>query len=224
MAASGHATSATSDAGAAGCPGSRRTDGRAPARLIAATRYARPVPLPLEPKPPLTASVREHDPRSFEVARLLCDAIAAARPDAAPEHVGSTAVPGLPGKGVIDLLIPADPAGIRSLTASLLDLGFHRQRNRDPFPPTRPMLEAALRHDGDLFIIHVHVVPSADPEVSELRGFRDALRGDPVLREAYAAEKRRVVSSGVTDTTDYAVEKGRFVEQALRHLGLRPSA
>lgn len=181
------------------------------------------MPLPLEPKPSLTVSVREHDARSFEVARLVCEAITAARPDVAPEHVGSSAVPGLPGKGFIDLVIPADPADIPSLTASLLDLGFHRQRNRDPFPPTRPMLEAALRHDGDLFIIHVHVIPSADPEIAELRGFRDALRGDPALREAYAAEKRRVVSSGVTDTTDYAIEKGRFVERALRRLGLRPS-
>ena len=180
-------------------------------------------PLPLEPKPRLPAAYHEHDPRAFDVARLLCDAITAAWPGAAPEHIGSSSVPGLPGKGYVDLQLPADPADIPAIPEALVAIGLHRQTNRDPFPPTRPMLEGALRHDGTLFILHVHIIPAGEPEIQAARAFRDALRRDPALREAYAAEKRRIIAEGITDGVDYAVAKGHFVEDVLRRLGLLPS-
>src|SRR5919108_3194380 len=59
--------------------------------------------------------VRDHDQRAFAVAEHLIARIAAAPPGTVVEHVGSTAVAGLPGKGVIDLLIAA---GARSGTAT----------------------------------------------------------------------------------------------------------
>src|SRR4029453_7601422 len=40
------------------------------------------------------------------------------------EHVGSSAVPELPGKGIIDLLLPAEPADIPAPAQALLELGF----------------------------------------------------------------------------------------------------
>ena len=48
-------------------------------------------------------------------------------------------MPELAGKGIIDLLLPVDPAGLTGVTQALFGLGFQLQ---DPhaFPPTRPML------------------------------------------------------------------------------------
>jgi len=174
--------------------------------------------LRIEPKPFITAAVREHDPRALEVARRVAAMMTAARPDVVAEHVGSSAVPGLAGKGAVDLLVAADPGEIPAITEALVGIGLRRQSGPNRFPPTRPMLAGAVRFEGELFVLHVHIVPAADPEVIGLRAFRDALRADPRLRDEYTAEKRRIVASGVTDTSDYAIEKGRFVQEALRRI------
>jgi len=56
--------------------------------------------------------VREANAASPAVAREVARLIAAKRPGAVAEHVGSSAVPGLAGKGIIDLLVAAEPADI----------------------------------------------------------------------------------------------------------------
>jgi GrpB-like predicted nucleotidyltransferase (UPF0157 family) len=117
--------------------------------------------------------VHEADPRTAEVAERLIALIAASWPGAAAEHVGSSAVPGLPGKGVIDLLLPTNPVDTTRVTQALFGLGFQRQVP-EAFPPTRPMLWGVLRHGSTDYRVHVHVVPSSSPEVAAMRGFRDA--------------------------------------------------
>jgi GrpB-like predicted nucleotidyltransferase (UPF0157 family) len=171
------------------------------------------------PKPDEVALVRDWDPRAPDVAARVAALIAAARPGTVAEHVGSTAVPGLAGKGVVDLVIEAAPAEIPAITDALLGLGFGPQTHDDPFPPTRPMVRGAVRHGGDLFGLHVHVVPAGSGEAEELRSFRDRLRADPALRAAYEAEKRRIVAEVTTDPLRYSYVKGEFVA---RHLGGRP--
>lgn len=168
------------------------------------------------PKPDDEALVRPWDPRSPDVAARVAALVAAARPGTVAEHVGSTAVPGMPGKGVVDMVIEADPADVPEITHVLLGLGFGPQTHDDPFPPTRPMVRGAVEHDGTLFGLHVHVVPAGSGEADELRSFRDRLRADPVLRAAYEAEKRRIVTEVTTDPLQYAYAKSAFVERHLR--------
>ena len=45
----------------------------------------------------------------------------------AVEHIGSTSVPGLPGKGIVDLSIETEPDDIPGVVAMLYDLGFQAQ-------------------------------------------------------------------------------------------------
>ena len=110
------------------------------------------------------------------------------------EHIGSTAVPGLPGKGIVDLVIATEPDDVPIVAEMLFDLGFGPQPGQDPFPPTRPMLVGSMVVDGTLFRIHLHVQPRGDEVVRDL-AFRDALRADPALMAAYAelksADRRR---------------------------------
>ncbi len=160
-------------------------------------------------KPDDDALVRPWDPRAVEVAERVAALIAAARPGTVAEHVGSTSVPGLAGKGVVDMVIEADPADIPAVTRSLLDLGFGPQTHHDPFPPTRPMVRGAIEHDGTLVGLHVHVVPTGG-EAVELRDFRDRLRADADLRAAYEDEKRRILAEVTTDPLEYSEVKGRF--------------
>jgi GrpB-like predicted nucleotidyltransferase (UPF0157 family) len=160
-----------------------------------------------------------HDPRVFAVARRVTEVVAVAVPGAAAEHVGSSSVAGLAGKNIVDMLLPADPAEIPRITDALVAVGFQRQEGRDPFPPTRPMLEGSLREEGVVFWIHLHVIQLGDPEIDEMRALRDRLRADPALREAYVAEKRGIVEEGVRDSLEYSYRKGVFVVETLRAMG-----
>jgi GrpB-like predicted nucleotidyltransferase (UPF0157 family) len=134
------------------------------------------------------------------------------------EHVGSTAVPGCAGKGVIDLLIPYGEGELEPVRVTLQDLGFQRQSTRDPFPEDRPMRVGSIKFDGDTFSLHVHVVRASSDEPDELRAFRDRLRADREMLEAYVWRKREIIEGGTTDGIDYSILKGAFVQEALEEM------
>jgi GrpB-like predicted nucleotidyltransferase (UPF0157 family) len=163
--------------------------------------------------------VHEADPRTPEAASCLIALIADRWPGAPVEHVGSSAVPGLAGKNIIDLLLAAEPADIPAITQLLLELGFQPQIPA-AFPATRPMLWGAFRHGSTDYRVHVHVVPASSPEVAAMRGFRDALRADPLLRRQYAALKRAIVDGGPVDPVAFTKAKHDWIVAALGQLGL----
>jgi RimJ/RimL family protein N-acetyltransferase/GrpB-like predicted nucleotidyltransferase (UPF0157 family) len=163
---------------------------------------------------PLAACL-DYDPRVVDVARRVADAIAARLPDGTVEHVGSTSVPGLAGKGVVDLMLLYAPGRLAVARAALDQLGFQQQTGRDPFPEERPMRLGSLEVDGQRFSLHVHVIAADAPEAAELRAFRDRLRADATLREQYVARKRAILAEGVTDTLEYCYRKGDFVQDVV---------
>jgi GrpB-like predicted nucleotidyltransferase (UPF0157 family) len=163
--------------------------------------------------------VHQADPDAPEVARRLIALIATRWPATPAEHVGSTAVPDLAGKGIIDLLLAAEPAHIPAITKALHELGFQPQHPA-AFPPTRPMLWGAYRHRATTYGVHVHVVPADSPELAALRGLRDALRADPVLRRRYVALKRAIVAGGPADPVAFTKAKHDWIAATLAHLGL----
>jgi GrpB-like predicted nucleotidyltransferase (UPF0157 family) len=163
--------------------------------------------------------VHQADPHAPQVARRLIALIATGWPATPAEHIGSTAVPGLAGKGIIDLLLTAEPTDIPAITKALLDLGFQPQVPA-AFPPTRPMLWGTFRHRATTYPVHVHVVPAGSPEVAAMRGLRDALGADPVLRRRYAALKRAIVRGGPVDPVAFTRAKHDWIAATLAHLGL----
>jgi GrpB-like predicted nucleotidyltransferase (UPF0157 family) len=167
----------------------------------------------------VSVEVHEADPHVPEAARRLIALIAARWPSPPAEHVGSSAVAGLAGKNTIDLLLAADPSHIPAITQSLLELGFQPQIPA-AFPATRPMLWGAFRHGPTDYRVHVHVVPASSPEVAAMRGFRDALRADPLLRRRYAALKRAIVAGGPIDPVAFTKAKHDWIAATLGQLGL----
>jgi GrpB-like predicted nucleotidyltransferase (UPF0157 family) len=163
--------------------------------------------------------VHEADPDAPEVARRLIALIATRWPATPAEHIGSSAVPGLAGKNIIDLLLAAEPPQIPAITQALLELGFQPQVPA-VFPATRPMLWGAFRHGRTTYRVHVHVVPAGSPEVAAMRGFRDALRADPRLRRRYAALKQAIVRCGPVDPVTFTRAKHDWIVTALAQLGL----
>ncbi|HEX2280648.1 MAG TPA: GrpB family protein [Thermomicrobiales bacterium] len=167
----------------------------------------RPYPFPSPPP-----ALRPWNPRAPEVAARVVALIAERLPETTVEHVGSSSVPGCAGKGVLDLAIPyRDESHLGAINDALFALGFGRQRNRDPFPETRPMRIGAIDDLGETFLLHVHVVPDRTHHLVELVDFRDRLRADPVLVAEYVTVKRAILDAGVRDGVDYAEKKGTFI-------------
>lgn len=153
----------------------------------------------------------EYDPRAADVAARLADLIVDQLPDVTVEHVGSTAVPGCGGKGVVDLMVLYPPGGLDAVKDRLDALGFQHQTSGHPWPEDRPMRVGTLQHEGTVFRVHAHVIAAASDEAAQLRAFRDRLRADPGLVEAYVTRKREILAAGIDEPRVYTELKGGFI-------------
>jgi GrpB-like predicted nucleotidyltransferase (UPF0157 family) len=182
---------------------------------------------PIRPYERRPVVIRPWDPRVVEVAALVGILVEARRPDLQVDHIGSTAVPGLPGKGIIDLGTEAAPADIPAITEAMYELGFGPQPGADAWPPTRPMHVGAYSLDGEEFRIHLHVHPLGGDLASDLR-FRDALRADKRLAAAYAKVKQEIedgaAANGPLDGPIYQDAKGGWITATYDRLGIRRGA
>lgn len=155
------------------------------------------------------------DARCPAVAAQVAELIQREMPDATVEHIGSTAVPGCHGKGVVDLLLLYKPGRLGAARDVLDKLGFQRQRGLDPFPEERPMRVGTIDHDGESFRLHVHVLAADADEAATLIGFRDRLRADPDLLATYVERKRTVIADGALNNITYNQGKEALIRSAL---------
>jgi GrpB-like predicted nucleotidyltransferase (UPF0157 family) len=163
----------------------------------------------------LPARCEPHEAGTLAAAAALVQFLRQQLSGVIVEHIGSTAVPGCAGKGVIDLMVMYGEGQLTQVREQIDELGFQRQTTREPFPEDRPMRTGAFDYDGRRYLVHVHVVSAESSEVEDLRYFRDCLRADPELRAAYVAFKKKLIAQGVSDSTDYAIAKGEFIRQCL---------
>ena len=182
---------------------------------------ADPATRPIGPYERLAAEVHEWDPNTVEVARRVSELVQAKRPDLVVEHIGSTSVPGLPGKGIVDLSIQTFSADIPAVVRMLYDLGFGPQPGPDPWPPTRPMPVGSMEIDGHQYRIHLHVQPHGGDYPRDI-AFRNALRSDPELRRQYETLKRGITDAGPVEGLKYTHSKTKWILGVYRHLGFAP--
>lgn len=150
-------------------------------------------------------------PAAFEVERAQLESILAPWLAGRIEHIGSTAVPGLCAKPVIDIMAP-----VHSLEAS------------------RPAIDAAVAA-GYVYAAykaefmhwfckpspghrthHLHLLPLDSALWQQRLAFRDALRRSPALAGEYAALKRQLAARFRFDREAYTEAKGPFIERVLR--------
>jgi len=161
------------------------------------------------------ATFADYDPRAPVMAQLLAHAIEQREPRLVVEHIGSTAVPGCRGKGIIDLAVTYTDGDLDPAKSALDALEFQRQSGREPFPETRPMRVAAVSTLRGSFQVHAHLIERNGSEHRELIAFRDLLRRDPELRAAYEKTKEQILASGITDSLDYSKAKSSFITSVL---------
>ncbi|MDH3973309.1 MAG: GrpB family protein [Deltaproteobacteria bacterium] len=163
------------------------------------------------------ATFNPYDHRAPEVAKYLKKQIELCVPRVTIEHIGSTAIPSCSGKGVVDLMALYPKESLDVVKSLLSAMGFQRQGKefRNRFPDTRPVMMGTFEYDNTSFLIYVHVIHEDSYEAIRFRIFRDRLCNDSELLSAYIAEKKRIISEGVTDTDNYAEMKQSIIQRIL---------
>ncbi len=171
----------------------------------------------VEPATKPKAEYREWDPSYPDVVNTLVSELMPLPEYMTFEHVGSTAVVGCAGKGVIDLLALYREGFLAASRDFLLSAGFCPQGPEfgRPWPSDRPMLLGAFRWSERTYTIYVHIVIESSDEVRRFRLFRDRLSSDPSLVGEYCEVKRRIIEDGVIDTDEYAVRKRQTIHRIL---------
>ncbi|MFI0486531.1 GrpB family protein [Actinomadura sp. 9N215] len=150
------------------------------------------------------------DPRWADVFSRLASALRSALGTKAVsvEHVGSTSVPGLSAKPILDVAIAlASDAVTEDVIAALGPLGYDFRGDKGD-------------QGGWLFVLedrpgrrvaHVHVVQDGDPQWNRWLSFRDLLRADARVRADYDRLKRELATRHPRDRRAYTRDKTSFV-------------
>jgi GrpB-like predicted nucleotidyltransferase (UPF0157 family) len=155
--------------------------------------------------------VVSYDPAWPERFAAERDRVAAALGDRALEihHIGSTAIPGLDAKPIIDTMVV-----VRRLDdavdciAPLRDLGY-------AFIDYPQNVDRRFFRKGKPRTHHLHIVEAGSRSLIEHLAFRDALRADADLRRRYRALKHDLRTRYARDRAAYSEGKGTFVQKVL---------
>lgn len=152
-------------------------------------------------------------PQQFADEAAVLEEILAPWLDGGLHHIGSTSVPGLRAKPVIDML-----AGVRDLDEAqaafepLAAIGYRYQEHR---PGAHSFYKGVDGVDQRGHTHHLHLTVPGSDIWRERLAFRDALRGDPALVAEYAAWKLEHYGRGPSRRSDGSNGKRPFVQRVL---------
>ncbi len=130
------------------------------------------------------------------------------------EHTGSTAVPGLAAKPIIDMLLVVAEASDESQYVPALEAAGYVLRIREPGWHEHRMFK------GPDTEIHLHVFPEGCPEIDRVLLFRDRLRSNPADRDLYARTKLALAQRDWKYAQNYADAKTPIVEEIIARAAL----
>ena len=133
------------------------------------------------------------------------------------EHVGSTAVPGLRAKPVIDMLAPVSSLASAQAAVPVLAAAGWLFWPDDPFRHYRLWF---LRPVPEARTHHLYLIENGHPHAAALVAFRNALRADGRLRREYGDLKDQLARQHPGNRNAYTNAKGSFIAQALRRAGI----
>ena len=132
------------------------------------------------------------------------------------EHVGSTSVPGLPAKPIIDIDVLVDDTADEARYLPALEAEGWRLILREPWWCGHRMLV------DDIEELHLHVWPKDAPEPIRHRLFRDWLRTHEEDRALYAGTKRRLADETAEHPGDYNLAKNEVIDQIFERIFADP--
>jgi GrpB-like predicted nucleotidyltransferase (UPF0157 family) len=150
-------------------------------------------------------------PAQFEVERDLLRRILQPWLIGPVEHVGSTAVRGLPAKPVIDIM--AGIGGLEESRASFADL---HAAGYQYAPYRTEVMHWFCKPHFSHRTHHLHLVPYDSALWTERLAFRDYLRSNAMVAAEYAELKARLAEAHRNDREAYTEAKGPFVARVVR--------
>ncbi|MEP6910976.1 MAG: GrpB family protein [Actinomycetota bacterium] len=122
------------------------------------------------------------------------------------EHTGSTSVPGLAAKPIIDMTLAVADSGDETAYLPLLEAAGYVLRIREP-----EWYEHRVFKGPDVNV-NLHVFSEGSPEIDRMLLFRDWLRANEADRELYERTKRKLAAKEWTYVQDYADAKTAVIK------------
>jgi GrpB-like predicted nucleotidyltransferase (UPF0157 family) len=135
-------------------------------------------------------------------------------PNVKIEHVGSTSIPGLGGKGIIDIAIRIPKSKLSQFMEKLEKLGYESAVDH-PVTKTSAFLQEIIKNNGKERRVHVHLVFD-DTFWESFILFRDYLRNHDEVRDEYAGIKKEGVRHAKGEAEKYRKHKKAFLEKIMR--------
>jgi len=169
---------------------------------------------------PQTIVVADYDPAwperfRYEEARIRAALGAAAL---SVEHIGSTSVPGLAAKPILDVLLVVEDPGDEGFYVPAIEGAGYVLRVREPGFDEHRMFRTPAKD------VHVHVFSPGSPEIDRYLLLRERLREDEGDRELYARTKRELASREWPSMQHYAEAKTEVIEGIIARAAAAPAS
>lgn len=126
------------------------------------------------------------------------------------EHIGSTAVPGMIAKPIIDIMF-----GVEDLESSKGAIEVLQTNGYCYYPYKSKVMHWFCKPSPEFRTHHLHLVPYQSPLWKERIGFRDILRENRTVAEEYGTLKQTLAAEMATDRESYTDSKWPFIEKVL---------
>ena len=125
------------------------------------------------------------------------------------EHMGSTSVPELAAKPIIDILVVVPDSAQESTYLPQLEAAGYELRVREPDWNEHRMFRTPARD------VHIHTYSSGCQEIERILTFRDRLTRNVEDRNRYEQTKRKLATESWPDMNAYAKAKGEVIESVI---------
>jgi GrpB-like predicted nucleotidyltransferase (UPF0157 family) len=149
----------------------------------------------------------EYDPAYPRAFAQLTQTIRFVLPEVRVEHVGSTSVPGLGGRGTLDTVLLAEPQEHANIVTSLKRVGF----TDFPYGAARPALAYTVQLGSNDYGVLLYVLSSSHEYVRGWLAFRDFMLRHPDEVARYATVKKAAIAQGNTEPWSYQQAKAPYL-------------
>jgi len=168
--------------------------------------------------PVVIVPYRDSWPAMFSAEAQLLEGVLGPWLVAQIEHIGSTAVPGLQAKPIIDIMAP-----VQDLESSVPAIEAAKTLSYCHYPYKPDQMHWFCKPNPAMRTHHLHLIPYKGRLWQERLAFRDALRADPRLAQQYGNLKLRLAARHPVDREAYTQAKAPFVASVLRSRAAEPS-
>jgi GrpB-like predicted nucleotidyltransferase (UPF0157 family) len=163
-------------------------------------------------------AVVPYDPewqRRFDVERVLLERALAPWLDGGIHHIGSTAIPGIAAKPIIDVM-----AGVRDLDEALAAFTVPHKQSYIHVPHRPDVAHHFVKPSPEVPVYGLHLTEPQSDLWQQRLAFRDALRNDPTLTREYETLKLQLARQYPNDPAAYTRGKRVFVAGVLTRAGI----